>query len=142
MKKIMMIVKGKRPLIDVVHYFIGNFRYHFYYGGTLSKKFAFIAWLRKRMIRQHIKEQINFRIKVMDKECYNNGECKLCGCQTTALQMADKACDKPCYPPLMDKAHWSSFNKGESHYSGNHIFLYDVKKNLYQIIKIKQSSKF
>lgn len=27
----------------------------------------------------------------------------MCGCHTTALQMANKSCDKPYYPPMMSK---------------------------------------
>ena len=42
----------------------------------------------------------------MDTKCYTAGECKLCGCETTALQMANKQCDKPCYPPMMSKGKW------------------------------------
>lgn len=39
----------------------------------------------------------------MDPICYGNGECKICGCQTTHLQMADKACDKPYYRNAFQK---------------------------------------
>lgn len=45
----------------------------------------------------------------MDRTCFYNGECKLCGCQTTALQMANKACKKPCYPEMMNKIEWTCF---------------------------------
>jgi len=62
-------------------------------------------------MRQHIWEQIKWRIEVMDRECYNDGACKICGCSTTALQMCDKACDKPCYPSMMDEYRWKKFNK-------------------------------
>ena len=48
----------------------------------------------------------------MDKECYNAGECKICGCQTTHLQMADKACDKPCYPEMLSRKNWKSLKEG------------------------------
>jgi phospholipase C len=46
----------------------------------------------------------------MDKECYENGSCKICGCATTALQMADKQCDKPCYPKMMSRSIWYQFS--------------------------------
>ena len=62
----------------------------------------------------HIFEQINYRIFVMDKECYELGSCKLCGCETPALQMADKSCDGKCYPEMMNKIDWDThkyFNK-------------------------------
>lgn len=105
-QKIKMIVTGERPLIDVWYYIQGNYRYYFYYGGQLSKRFAILAWLRKRVLRKHIKEQIDFRIKVMDPQCYNEGSCKICGCETTKLQMADKSCDGNCYPHMMPAFKW------------------------------------
>lgn len=48
----------------------------------------------------------------MAKECYINGSCKLCGCTTTALQMAAKPCDNPCYPEMMSKTKWKEFKVG------------------------------
>lgn len=46
----------------------------------------------------------------MDKDCLKNGSCKLCGCKTTALQMANKPCNKPCYPPMLNCSQWKDFN--------------------------------
>lgn len=83
---------------DVYHYFVGKFRYFVYYPPILNK-----------LIRGRIKKQIDFRIAVMEEECYNQGSCIKCGCTTTALQMANKACDKPCYPPMMKKKDWERF---------------------------------
>lgn len=90
-------VSGGYSVSDVIDYFRGMFRYHCYY----SKK----KWIRN-LIPCYIKEQIDFRIKVMDRECYNSGSCKMCGCMTTALQMANKSCEKPCYPPIVNKRLW------------------------------------
>lgn len=42
----------------------------------------------------------------MDPECYVKGQCKMCGCTTTALQMANKSCPKPCYPKMMNRKQW------------------------------------
>ena len=56
-----------------------------------------------------MREQIAFRILVMDRECLDNGECKVCGCQTTALQMCNKSCDNDCYPPMMNALNWLYF---------------------------------
>ena len=81
---------------DIIAYIQGNTRYKLFY----SKNFS---WL----IRSHIREQILSRIISMDGECYDNGECKMCGCATTALQMANKACDKPCYPQLVSRRSWN-----------------------------------
>ena len=105
-------VKGKLySPNNIWSYFIGNYRYYFWYGGYWSRKFGLIAKLRKKMIREHIKEQIAWRIKWMDQKCFWAGSCKMCGCQTTALQMANKSCDKPCYPPMMSKKEWKWFWK-------------------------------
>lgn len=76
-------------------YIQGNLRYKLYYSNTWG-------WL----MRKHIREQIDWRIHIMDRECYKTGSCKLCGCHTTQLQMANKRCDKPCYPTIMSKGTW------------------------------------
>lgn len=90
----------KKKFSDIFAYFQGYYRYNLYY----SKHFK---WL----IRKYIFEQIVWRISVMDIECYETGSCKLCGCDTTALQMADKQCDKPCYPSMMNKKEWLKFKE-------------------------------
>lgn len=82
---------------DIRAWFEGNYRYNIYYSLDWG-------WL----MRPHIREQIDWRINIMDKECYSSGQCKICGCQTTALQMANKRCDKPCYPRMMNKRSWAA----------------------------------
>lgn len=99
-------MKAKVTMTNVISYIIGNLRYKLYY----SKFFSFL-------IRKHIKEQIDFRIKHMDKECYNSGSCKICGCTTTALQMAAKPCDGPCYPEMMEEDWWKIFKQGKCSYT-------------------------
>ena len=91
-------MKNKRKLSDIFAYLQGYWRYNLYY----SKYFKFL-------IRNHILEQIQWRISVMDIECFESGSCKKCGCDTTALQMADKQCGKPCYPKMMNKKEWREF---------------------------------
>ena len=86
---------SKLSIENIKAYLEGNFRYRLFYSN-----FAFL-------IPRYIREQIQVRINSMDSECYEAGECKLCGCQTTALQMANKACDKPCYPKMLSKKEWS-----------------------------------
>ena len=95
------LFKGNVKLKDVWYYTQGNVRYKMYYS-----KFSFL-------IRKHIMDQINFRISVMKKECYDNGECVMCGCATTALQMCNKACEGKCYPSMMNKKMWNKFKGGE-----------------------------
>ena len=97
-------------LKNILAYNQGNLRYRLFYSN-----FAFL-------IRKHIREQIQIRINSMDKECYNNGECKMCGCQTTALQMADKACDKPCYPSMMNRKEWKELKNKKMIYRDNYYW--------------------
>ena len=74
------------------------------------------------MIQSHIREQIDMRIKWMKPECYKGGSCVMCGCQTTELQMANKACDGDCYPPMMNKKQWEAFKKGKALIVSNQEF--------------------
>lgn len=94
-------MKAKVDFSNIVAYLQGWLRYKLYYS-----RFKFL-------IRKHIIEQIDFRIKYMDKECYENGSCKLCGCATTALQMANKQCEKPCYPPILNRFNWDRLRTGQ-----------------------------
>lgn len=80
---------------DIISYLQGNIRYFCYH-----KKY--LNW----MIPKHIKEQYVYRINSMDKECYDNGSCKECGCKTTHLQFANKACDGFCYPEMVNRKRW------------------------------------
>lgn len=88
------------PKISNIFAFIqGYFRYYLFYSRL------------KFLIPIYIYEQIKWRISVMDKDCYVKGSCKICGCDTTALQMADRQCGKPCYPKMMNKKVWKVFKK-------------------------------
>lgn len=100
-------MKSKINLENAVSYIQGNLRYKCYYSNNFK-------WL----IRKHIKEQIKSRIISMNKTCYLQGSCTLCGCLTTALQMCNKPCDKPCYPKLMSKKEWRKL-KGGSLFNDN-----------------------
>ena len=90
-------MKAKINLKNIWAYIQGQVRYRIYY----SQKFK---WL----MRKHIKEQIDWRIRIMNRECYNQGSCITCGCQTVHLQMADKPCDGDCYPRLYSARRWKS----------------------------------
>jgi len=87
-------MKAKVNLENIWAYIQGNIRYRLWYSPF------------KFLIPKHIRQQIAWRITIMDKECYDNGVCKLCGCETTALQMANKKCDKPCYPEMHSERIW------------------------------------
>ncbi len=88
------------PLSDVWYYVQGHTREKIYY----SK----YKWV-KLLMRKHIKEQFEWRLKQMDKECYNNGQCKICGCDIPALTFANKSCHKPCYPKMKNRFDWEWF---------------------------------
>jgi hypothetical protein len=90
-------LKGEYSLADVTDYIRGNIRYKLYFS-----KFYFL-------LRSHIFEQIQYRINVMDKECYLSGSCKICGCNTPHLQMANKTCEGKCYPIMMDYKEWEEY---------------------------------
>lgn len=67
----------------------------------------------------------------MDKSCYLTGSCKICGCKTTALQMANKSCDAPCYPVLMGRKRWRDFKRGLIYREKNseYIWAYSTRKD-------------
>jgi len=118
-------IKKIKSLKDIYYYLQGKYRYYFYYGGNLSSKYEFISKLRKRVIRKHIKSQIEYRISTMNPACYNGGACVICGCETTALQMANKSCDGLEYPPIMFKSQWNKYKTGKTMYiKGEYSWLY------------------
>lgn len=95
-----MKVKGKVTALDVVSYIQGHITYLLYYS-----VFHFI-------IPKHIREQIKSRISSMNPECYLTGNCVVCGCKTTQLQMAHKRCDAYCYPSFLKKSSWNTLKNG------------------------------
>lgn len=83
----------KKRISNILYYLQGNSRYFFYYHFP-------------KLLRTHIKEQIEMRIRMMNPVCYSNGTCIDCGCKTTALQMANKVCGRNCYPKFFPKKYW------------------------------------
>jgi hypothetical protein len=81
----------------------------------------------RNLIRKYIREQIETRINSMDKQCYNEGQCRICKCQTTQLQFANKACDKPCYPYILTKLQWNILKQGRK--------IWDKYTNKYWVLK-------
>lgn len=86
--------KSKNKREDIKSFFEGNIRYWLWYHAR---------W----MIRKHIREQIAYRIRVMNPSCYTDGICHVCGCETIALQMCSKECAGMCYPQLLGRYEWS-----------------------------------
>lgn len=103
-------------------YFLGNYRYYLYYskiGMGID-----LSWF----IRLHIHQQIDYRIDSMNRECYASGSCIKCGCQTTALQMADRACDGQCYPKMMGEQKWKFIKSGGHIKEGNLLWAIFIDK--------------
>ena len=97
-------MKAKITLKNIWAYIQGNIRYKLYYSPYVYGK---------KLIPYHIRRQIKCRIDSMNRTCLKNGSCVLCGCQTTALQMANKACDGPCYPAMLSEEKWDKICSGE-----------------------------
>ena len=93
----------------ILAYIQGWYRYNLWYSKERIK-IDLKGW-----IRPHIREQIDMRIKSMRKSCYLNGSCDECGCKTTALQMANKACNGVCYPKMLSKFGWKEINSISVH---------------------------
>lgn len=110
-------MSAKVNLKNVKSYIVGNIRYKLYYSSYFYK-----------LIFSHIREQIKLRLENMDKECFNEGSCKLCGCVTPALQMSNKACDKPCYPGMMNRKNWERFKTGRLHFDKETKMMWWLKK--------------
>ncbi len=101
-----MKMKRKTKVSDVKNYVVGHYRYAIYY---FSSNKLILRRIVKSLMRNHIKEQIDYRIRVMNRECLDSGSCIKCGCMTTALQMCNKSCEGDCYPPMFSKKKWKNF---------------------------------
>lgn len=97
----------------------------YYIQGTIRYKLFYSPW-GIELIRNHILEQILSRIISMDKECFNSGQCTMCGCKTTALQMCNKPCSKPCYPAMVGKKEWEAI-KHKDCYVDNSLNIWEIK---------------
>lgn len=93
-------MKAKINLSNIIAYIQGH-----------TREFLFYSKYFNKLLPLHIFEQINYRLFVMKKECYSNGECVHCGCSTPALQMANKSCDGICYPVMLDKTDWFIYKR-------------------------------
>ena len=122
MKYFLKWCKGEIPKVDAWYFIQGHVRETLYYS-----RFKFF-------IRRYVKEQIEWRMIVVDKECWNTGQCKLCGCSQPALLMSDKTCHKPCYFPMLNRKEWRVFKEYGLYIKGGKIYNYD--KSL-QILKIE-----
>ena len=108
----------KKKIKNIWYYIQGNVRKFLYYNFKI-------------LLPRHIIEQIEFRLKLTDKACYNQGFCEICGCNIPGLQMANKSCPKPCYPKIMDRLTWRLF-----YYSGETV---TIKKDVWKLSRFKNN---
>lgn len=80
---------------DVTSWLVGNARLYFYNKDS-------------SLLPDHIVQQFEWRQDQVPKECLN-GACKVCGCSTPGLFMADKSCEANCYPPMMSRKKWNEY---------------------------------
>lgn len=90
------------------------------------------AWWRKKKrniggldLPDHIYEQIIWRrTMVMQRSplCWNNGFCRVCGCDILGKTMEDRPCSiterpeilerrEPCYPEMMNEPNWKIYKE-------------------------------
>ncbi len=144
LKEIGKLISGENKPIDIWYYIQGMYRYNMYYGGILSRNFSFIANLRKKILRKHIIEQIAYRIKVINPECYSTGSCIKCGCMTTALQMTDKSCEGWCYPRMLSIVEWNNFKSGFIVFESkdkNLVWELNNESNMYELFSLNNKEK-
>ncbi len=98
--------------MKIFYYIQGNIRLFLYYscGGKL-----------KFLLPLHIQEQFEYRMNSINRKCYIEGQCEICKCSVPGLQMANKSCDRPCYPPFVSKKIWGM--------SKSYGILFDKKTN-------------
>lgn len=97
-------MKAKINLKNIFYFIQGNCRYKLFYSTFAN------------LLPRHIRDQIEVRINSMDRKCYAEGQCKICECKTTHLQMCNKACDKPCYPPMLNRKEWAELKEDFVYY--------------------------
>lgn len=125
------LITGKYSVAEVVDFFRAELRYFIYY------KYYDLDWL----MQDHIREQIDFRIDIMmDRKCYNDGQCKVCGCTTPDLQFTNASCKGHCYPCIVDKKTWKQFKDAgviKERY-GNEFYIWT---NIMHVTKFYKSTK-
>ena len=60
---------------------------------------------------RHIQEQIVWREVIMNKTCFDNGQCVPCKCKVPDTLYSDRDCEGGCYPAIMDRHTWENFKQ-------------------------------
>jgi len=82
--------------MSLINYIVGQSRFY------LSK-------LNPRLIRLHIREQVDWRQSACSPQCKYEARC--CGCKTPNVFYAPKACGYNSYPKLMNKHTWDLYKQ-------------------------------
>jgi len=60
---------------------------------------------------KHIQEQIVWREVIMNKGCYDLGQCVHCKCKVPDKLYSDRDCEGGCYPEIMNEFKWNEFKR-------------------------------
>lgn len=99
---------AKINLHNIKRFLQGWIRY-ILYQLSKTKYFKKVSETSLALLEPHKKEQFEWRLMTMKKECLKGGHCVICGCQTPQLQMSDEACEGACYPDMMDVETWKQY---------------------------------
>ncbi len=83
--------------------------YSYIQGNIIYKCINSKNW--KWLIPKYIQEQYEYRVNTMNKQCYDQGSCIACGCETTQLQAAYRACENDCYPYMLTYKEWKQLKQ-------------------------------
>jgi hypothetical protein len=97
------------------YYISGNVRSYLYYNNLFF------------LLSENTIFQFLFRLQVMDKKCYDTGQC-YCSCSVPEMQFSNKRCEKDCYPPFMSHNNFVKFQSGESIIINNIKWTYENGK--------------
>lgn len=89
-KYLIYLFNDKAKIVDAWHCTYGTF-------------IDYLYWNDKSLLSELTILQLEFRHKVMNQTCLDNGSCIKCGCTTTALQAATKSCEGKCYPEWINE---------------------------------------
>lgn len=62
------------------------------------------------IIGDHIYEQVQYRLGIMDENCLKNKQCP-CTCSVPNKQYEDRQCENKCYGDMLSKENWEQFKK-------------------------------
>lgn len=104
---------------NIYQYVIGQTRYY------LHK-------IHPRLIRKHIREQVEYRMSACSPVCKYEARC--CGCKAPNVFYSPKGCRFNSYPALMSKPHWEDYMlkyQGRMEYLVDTIFGYHGNRNIF-----------